>query len=145
MPEQSTILAVDDTPQNISLLSELLKDQYRLKVAISGELALRIAFSDAPPDPQSVARRLGNGIAAAESCVTALYLALRFLAASFDELQSFVAECGGDVDTIGAMAGAVWGGCHGVSALPLDELAKLEDVDRLRSVAVALHRASVSA
>ncbi len=45
-----TVLAVDDTPDNLSLLSGLLKDSYRVKVANSGEKALKIAASDSPPD-----------------------------------------------------------------------------------------------
>jgi diguanylate cyclase (GGDEF)-like protein len=46
----ATILVVDDTPANLSLMSRLLKDTYRVKVANNGERALEIAQSDAPPD-----------------------------------------------------------------------------------------------
>jgi CheY-like chemotaxis protein len=45
-----TVLAVDDTPDNLSLLTGLLKDTYKVKVANGGEKALKIAFSDNPPD-----------------------------------------------------------------------------------------------
>jgi putative two-component system response regulator len=45
-----TILAVDDTPINLSLITGLLKSHYRVKVANSGEKALRIVHSDLPPD-----------------------------------------------------------------------------------------------
>ncbi|MCP9791526.1 two-component system response regulator [Vulcanococcus limneticus Candia 3F8] len=45
-----TVLAVDDTPENLDLMSGLLQDRYRVKVAISGEKALQIARSDDPPD-----------------------------------------------------------------------------------------------
>jgi putative two-component system response regulator len=45
-----TILAVDDTPVNLSLITGLLKSHYRVKVANSGEKALRIVHSDPPPD-----------------------------------------------------------------------------------------------
>lgn len=45
-----TILVVDDTPDNLTLVSDLLKNDYRVRVAISGEKALRIAFSGTPPD-----------------------------------------------------------------------------------------------
>ncbi|WP_075795563.1 response regulator [Massilia putida] len=38
-----TILIVDDTPDNIMLLSRLLKDKYNTKVANNGSLALQIA------------------------------------------------------------------------------------------------------
>lgn len=44
------ILIVDDTPDNIDLLSEILRDEYRIKVATTGEKALKIAYADEPPD-----------------------------------------------------------------------------------------------
>ncbi len=44
--DKSTILVVDDTPANVSLLSEVLKADYRTKAAVNGEKALKIAFSD---------------------------------------------------------------------------------------------------
>ena len=46
--ERATILIVDDTPDNILLLSRLLKDKYNTKVANNGGTALRIA--NATPD-----------------------------------------------------------------------------------------------
>ncbi len=48
--QQATVLVVDDTPDNISLMSNLLKDFYKVKIANNGEKALRIAGSDPPPD-----------------------------------------------------------------------------------------------
>jgi len=45
-----TILVVDDTPENLSLMSSLLKDSYQVRAANHGERALKIAFSDQPPD-----------------------------------------------------------------------------------------------
>lgn len=47
---KATILAVDDTPDNLLLISGLLKDEYHLKVANGGERAIKIAQSDNPPD-----------------------------------------------------------------------------------------------
>ena len=38
-----TILIVDDTPDNIMLLSRLLKDKYHTKVATNGSTALQVA------------------------------------------------------------------------------------------------------
>ena len=40
--KKATILIVDDSPDSIALLSSLLKDSYRVKVAITGEKALEI-------------------------------------------------------------------------------------------------------
>jgi putative two-component system response regulator len=45
-----TVLVVDDTPDNLKLMSGLLKDRYRVKIANSGEKALAIASAEAPPD-----------------------------------------------------------------------------------------------
>lgn len=87
-----------------------------------------------------VIRQLGNGIAAHESCVTAVYLALRFREQPFLDMLKFIAGCGGDVDTIGAMAGAVWGAANGVSKLPAERLGKLEQRERLTSLATSLHQ-----
>jgi len=48
--DKPTVLVVDDTPDNLSLISNLLKDAYKVKVAINGEKALRIAAGDGQPD-----------------------------------------------------------------------------------------------
>jgi len=45
-----TILVVDDTPDNLTLMSNLLKDDYRVKIATSGESALRIATANVAPN-----------------------------------------------------------------------------------------------
>ena len=95
--------------------------------------------SDASPAASEVARSLGNGIAAAESCVTAVYLAAWFLRRPFAELMEFVRAVRGDVDTIGAMAGAVWGAANGAMALPAAALARLEQREALVELAGALH------
>ena len=88
---------------------------------------------------KDVRRQLGNRISASESCVTALYCALRFRDGSFDRMQQFVASCRGDVDTIGAMAGAVWGAANGITRLPAEGLGKLEQRSRLTELASALY------
>src|SRR5574341_14704 len=48
--QRPTVLVVDDTPENLQLMSGLLKDSYRVKVAASGERALKIATSEGGPD-----------------------------------------------------------------------------------------------
>ena len=106
------------------------------------EIARTWLDSGEAPAATAVRDRLGNGIAAAESCVTAVYIALRFLGESFAEVPAFAAACGGDVDTIGAMAGAIWGAANGASSLPSDSLSELEDRDRLLAAAAALHEHS---
>ncbi len=45
-----TVLAVDDTPDNLRIISRLFEDKYRVRLAHSGEKALSICASDDPPD-----------------------------------------------------------------------------------------------
>jgi putative two-component system response regulator len=49
-PDRHTILIVDDSSDNIALMSRRLKDIYRTKIATNGAKALKIASSDDPPD-----------------------------------------------------------------------------------------------
>jgi putative two-component system response regulator len=44
------ILVVDDVPENIDLLSAVLRPFYKVKAALNGERALKIASSDPMPD-----------------------------------------------------------------------------------------------
>ena len=50
LEQKTTILIVDDTPDNISLLCSLLGDRYRNKVATNGPKALKIAEATPHPD-----------------------------------------------------------------------------------------------
>lgn len=95
--------------------------------------------SDAETSGSDVRRKLGRGIAAHESCVTSIYAALRYRQQPFMELHRFVVAVGGDVDTIGAMAGAIWGAANGAEMLPGEALSNLEERERLMELASALH------
>jgi len=46
----ATILIVDDAPENLTVLSELLQPEFRVRVALSGEKALSIAASEPRPN-----------------------------------------------------------------------------------------------
>ncbi len=96
------------------------------------ELAGRWLAQHATPTAREVARGLGNGMTAPTSCVTALYIALRFLDQDFAAMLRFVIACGGDVDTLGAMAGALWGVRNGAQGLPQ---IKLEGRDLIEATA----------
>jgi len=50
LEKKQTVLIVDDTPDNITLLSAMLKDHYRLKIATNGMKALQIAAAAPCPD-----------------------------------------------------------------------------------------------
>jgi putative two-component system response regulator len=47
--EKHSVLIVDDTAENLTLMNGLLKDLYRTKIANNGERALKIA-AESPPD-----------------------------------------------------------------------------------------------
>lgn len=48
--EKRAVLVVDDTPANIQILMETLKDDYRIIAAVNGKRALQLAASTPPPD-----------------------------------------------------------------------------------------------
>lgn len=48
--ERATLLLVDDTHDNLLLLSQIFKEDYRVRLALNGEKALEICQSDTPPD-----------------------------------------------------------------------------------------------
>ncbi len=45
-----TVLIVDDTPENLTVLGELLQPKYRVRVANSGKRALQVAATEPRPD-----------------------------------------------------------------------------------------------
>jgi putative two-component system response regulator len=47
---QQTILIVDDNPENLTVLGEVLCDQYKVRAANSGARALQLARQVPPPD-----------------------------------------------------------------------------------------------
>lgn len=49
-PEKASVLVVDDTPENLTLMNNLLRGRYRVKVANNGEKALHIAAAEPQPD-----------------------------------------------------------------------------------------------
>ena len=48
--EKQAVPVVDDTPADIQVLMETLKDDYRIVAAVNGERAFQLAISDPPPD-----------------------------------------------------------------------------------------------
>lgn len=47
---KATILVVDDTPENIDVLTGILKQDYKIKAALNGQVALKIAAGVHKPD-----------------------------------------------------------------------------------------------
>ena len=95
-PDQPLVLLVDDTPENLTLMSELLADSYRVKVANHGAKGLRIAAESLPDlilldimmpeiDGYEVCRRLKADPATAE--IPVIFLTAKTEQA--DEQQGF--------------------------------------------------------
>jgi ADP-ribosylglycohydrolase len=111
--------------------TEDLDEQYRDRLKIVRQWLQ----TDSPPPLPDVAHQLGNTILAHESAVTAVYLAARHCASDFESLITDVINLGGDVDTIGAMAGGIFGANRRVDALPRAPLDQLEDCDHIAQLA----------
>lgn len=45
-----TILVVDDVPDNLKIITEILKSQYKVQAAINARAAMKVLSSDTPPD-----------------------------------------------------------------------------------------------
>lgn len=48
--ENSSVLIVDDSSEMLHIIAELLKKEFSIKVAKTGQMALKIAQSNTPPD-----------------------------------------------------------------------------------------------
>ncbi|MCI5209537.1 MAG: hypothetical protein D3910_12270 [Candidatus Electrothrix sp. ATG2] len=86
-------------------------------------------------EPKQVASELGNGIRAKDSCVTAFFIGIALSGAPFSRLLRYIREVGGDTDTIGAMAGAIWGASSGYRKLPEELLRQLDQRQYLEELA----------
>ncbi|MFZ5951133.1 MAG: ADP-ribosylglycohydrolase family protein [Candidatus Rifleibacteriota bacterium] len=113
---------------------EDVKDQ--LFAAASTEVfktKLALAFSwlekSHTPGIREIVNSLGNGIAAVDSCVTAIFCALCNLNEPFPALLKLAADCGGDVDTIGSMAGAIWGAFNGLEKIGPEQYRQVEQIE----------------
>lgn len=114
--------------------SKLAPFQQRLEIAAAWLAGGKV------PAAKEIRRSLGNRVTAAESCMTAIYLALAHLERPFLEMQQLAIAVGGDVDTISAMAGAIWGAANGSKKLPEDSHAKLESREEIHAIAIRLHQ-----
>lgn len=97
-------------------------------------LALARDWLASPVSFDVVRAKLGRGVAAHESAVTAVYAACRF-ERDYLGMIRWINELGGDTDTIGAMAGAICGARYGTAALPPQYLARLEAHARIERLA----------
>lgn len=50
LDDKQSVLVIDDTADNLTLMQGLLKDRYKVMAANNGERGIKIALSDHPPD-----------------------------------------------------------------------------------------------
>jgi len=104
--------------------------------ATAGSLEMRrqldraAALLGADIGPAEAGDVLGNSALGHESVPTAIFAAASY--AGFEEAVSFAVRCGGDTDTLGAMAGALAGAAHGATSIPARWLDALEGGERGR-------------
>ena len=80
--------------------------------------------------PGEVGELLGNSPRGHESVPTAIFAAAS--QTGFEQAVSFAVRCGGDTDTLGAMAGALAGATYGSTSIPARWLDALENGQRGR-------------
>lgn len=102
-----------------------------------GDKVLRIP-SLLTMSPAVAAAELGNGLMADESVPLALFAFLRW-SPQFEDVVVNTARCGGDVDTIAAMSGALTGAAVGATQLPPLWLENAEGVEGAAFLADQLH------
>lgn len=113
-------------------------DQYKTKVAFCIEL---VQASDTVQNKE-LKVKLGNGIAASQSCVTAIYFAFKYKNQSYDSMLNQVHKLGGDTDTIGAMAGAIWGAFNGWNAIDKNKIQNIENSAKIIELSEQLYTMS---
>jgi poly(ADP-ribose) glycohydrolase ARH3 len=123
------ILQGVDRNSLVSILEEIVRtEEFKEKLEALKELLNKEASKD------EVIERLGNGVVATESVVTSLYAFLRY-GDSFENTINFCISLGGDTDTIGAMASALTGAYLSDEGLPSNCLTRLEDYERIVTLA----------
>ncbi|MBU2709161.1 ADP-ribosylglycohydrolase family protein [Zooshikella marina] len=133
----ATYMALEDESNEIIIKAILIKtdsDRYRLKLNKCMDLLL----SSGGTDSNVIKKHLGNGILATESCITAIYFALKYRDSSLEHMLGDIFGLAGDADTIGAMAGSIWGAFNGVKSMA--QMAEdVENVGLIESLAKQLY------
>jgi poly(ADP-ribose) glycohydrolase ARH3 len=111
------------------------RDEFRLRLGIARKLLKE------NPSNAVIVSQLGTGVVAHKSAVTAVYAFCRH-PDDFKALIEFIINLGGDTDTIGAMAGGIFGAKNGTAALPADLLPRLEAREDLEKLGRALFAAA---
>ena len=99
----------------------------------------KLLTAPALPEPARLRQQLGTESTALRSCPTAVLLGLRFRQQPLAELLAYIKDCGGDTDTVAAMAGAIWGAAEGRRKIPEPMLRAVEAHELLLHLAGELH------
>lgn len=83
------------------------------------------ALLEAGPSNLEIVSKLGNSVKAHESAVTAVYAFCRYHE-DFSAMMSLIINLGGDTDSIGAMAGGMFGAKNGTKLLPQEAVENIE-------------------
>jgi poly(ADP-ribose) glycohydrolase ARH3 len=132
-------IAVDAAVAQAAAIAAALKGESLLAAALTAattpelrdRLADAVRLLDARPGPAELAAALGNRPTGHESVPAAIYSASAY--ESVEAAITFAVRCGGDTDTLGAMAGAIAAARTGASAIPPDWLDALEQGPKGRS------------
>ena len=134
----ATVAAIQDCSTE-SILVDLSgvceSNIYHEKIALCRE----VVESKKTLELKTIKNNLGNGISAIESVVTALYFALMYREQDCFDMLSKIHKLGGDADTIGAMAGAIWGAFNGSSSFDVARIQKVENSSLIIELAEQLH------
>ncbi|MGF1687590.1 ADP-ribosylglycohydrolase family protein [Photobacterium japonica] len=133
----ATALSLTHTPP-LALLDRLITETQHAEFKKKLTVCRSLIAIDFPVPVTMLKQRLGNGMTATDSCITAIYFALQYRAQSFDAMLTHIIQLGGDTDTIAAMAGAIWGASHGDSPLS-DKRDQIEDASYILQLADALY------
>ncbi len=132
-------IAIDAAVAQAQAIAAALKGEPPLAAALDAastpelkhRLARAVQLLDACPEPAELSAALGNRPTANESVPAAIYAAAAH--ESIEGAITFAVRCGGDTDTIAAMAGAIAAARTGASNIPTRWLDALEQGPKGRS------------
>ena len=91
------------------------------------------------PSQNEIKLHLGNQIQASESVISAVYFAIQFKNHRLDQMLHPIFKLGGDTDTIGSMAGSIWGAINGLNKIRRIELDRIEKIDWILNLGEKLY------
>jgi poly(ADP-ribose) glycohydrolase ARH3 len=132
-------LGVDAAVVQAAAIAAALRGEAPLEAALAaattaelgGRLTEAARLLDSMLEPGELAAALGNRSTGHQSVPAAVYSAAAH--ESVEVAITFAVRCGGDTDTIGAMAGAIAAARAGASAIPSHWLGALEEGPKGRS------------